>query len=440
MKNIAIGSAYTASVRVQVDDAGAVEKAALVTSSGQRAFDDALLAAARQATYPLTERDGFRAVRPSNASLGWNAAHGSSTYTGCRPITGGLRLDDHVPTEIPVLLLPQGSDWASGGPALRLVSHAFVDLPPDRADDDECGLGRLRPSDSGCTAGRCGRRGDDDATRPDRRPARFDRRLRRGGNAARARPGRGRRRLQPRHDLLAKGYGLANVELSVPVKPETIFQSGSVGKQFLSAAVMLLVEQGKVSLDDSITKYFPEAPAAWKPILVKNLLSHTSGLAEYRRRNRAHQARRAVQHAAGLHGRRASSQERRSAGRSKTRPATNGRTATRTTACSASSIHRVTGTAVRRLPRAEHLQAAGHVGHAPDQRRRRHSEPRRRLRAARARGAKKPRVGVTHLQLHRRRHDLLQRARSRQVGRSALHHEAAQTIEPRPNVDRVPAE
>ena len=81
--------------------------------------------------------------------------------------------------------------------------------------------------------------------------------------------------------LLAKGYGMANVELSVPVKPETLFQSGSVGKQFVSAAVMMLVEQRKVSLDDSITKYFPDAPATWKPILLKNMLSHTSGLAEY---------------------------------------------------------------------------------------------------------------------------------------------------------------
>ncbi|MBV8531037.1 MAG: beta-lactamase family protein [Candidatus Eremiobacteraeota bacterium] len=81
--------------------------------------------------------------------------------------------------------------------------------------------------------------------------------------------------------LLAKGYGLANVELNVPVKPETIFQSGSVGKQFVSAAIMMLVEEGRVSLNDSISKYFPHAPPSWKPILVKNLLSHTSGLAEY---------------------------------------------------------------------------------------------------------------------------------------------------------------
>ncbi len=81
--------------------------------------------------------------------------------------------------------------------------------------------------------------------------------------------------------LLAKGYGLADVELNVAVKPETIFQSGSVGKQFVSAAVMMLVEEGKIGLDDSITEYFPNAPESWKPILVKNLLSHTSGLAEY---------------------------------------------------------------------------------------------------------------------------------------------------------------
>jgi CubicO group peptidase (beta-lactamase class C family) len=81
--------------------------------------------------------------------------------------------------------------------------------------------------------------------------------------------------------LLAKGYGLANVELNVPAKPETLMQSGSVGKQFVSAAIMMLVEEGKISLDDSITKYFSDAPTAWKPILIKNLLSHTSGLSEY---------------------------------------------------------------------------------------------------------------------------------------------------------------
>jgi CubicO group peptidase (beta-lactamase class C family) len=86
--------------------------------------------------------------------------------------------------------------------------------------------------------------------------------------------------------LLAKGYGLSNVELNVPVKPETIFQSGSVGKQFVSAAIMMLMEEGKISLDDSVRKYFPDAPATWKPILVENLLSHTSGLSEYESEDR----------------------------------------------------------------------------------------------------------------------------------------------------------
>jgi CubicO group peptidase (beta-lactamase class C family) len=81
--------------------------------------------------------------------------------------------------------------------------------------------------------------------------------------------------------LLAKGYGLADVELDVPVTPETLMQSGSVGKQFVSAAIMMLVEEKKLSLDDSVTRYFPDAPATWKPILIKNLLSHTSGLSEY---------------------------------------------------------------------------------------------------------------------------------------------------------------
>ena len=61
--------------------------------------------------------------------------------------------------------------------------------------------------------------------------------------------------------LLVKGYGLANIELNVPVKAETVFQSGSVGKQFAAAAIMMLVEEGKIGLEDSITKYFPDAPA-----------------------------------------------------------------------------------------------------------------------------------------------------------------------------------
>src|ERR1700722_15234723 len=79
----------------------------------------------------------------------------------------------------------------------------------------------------------------------------------------------------------AQGYGLANVELQVPVKPETVFQSGSVGKQFTATAVMMLVEEGKIGLDDPLTKYFPDAPAVWKGVTVGELLSHTAGFGDY---------------------------------------------------------------------------------------------------------------------------------------------------------------
>jgi CubicO group peptidase (beta-lactamase class C family) len=79
----------------------------------------------------------------------------------------------------------------------------------------------------------------------------------------------------------AQGYGLANVELQVPVKPETVFQSGSVGKQFTATAVMMLVEEGKINLDDPITHYFQDAPAAWQQVTVRELLSHTGGFTDY---------------------------------------------------------------------------------------------------------------------------------------------------------------
>ena len=79
----------------------------------------------------------------------------------------------------------------------------------------------------------------------------------------------------------AEGFGLANVELQVPVKPETIFQSGSVGKQFTATAVMMLVEEGKIGLDDPLTKYFADAPPSWKEVTVRELLSHTAGFGDY---------------------------------------------------------------------------------------------------------------------------------------------------------------
>ena len=78
-----------------------------------------------------------------------------------------------------------------------------------------------------------------------------------------------------------QGYGLANVELSVPATADTIYQSGSMGKQFTAAGILLLAEEGKLSLDDRLTKYFPDAPAAWHRITIRNLLTHTSGIRDY---------------------------------------------------------------------------------------------------------------------------------------------------------------
>jgi CubicO group peptidase (beta-lactamase class C family) len=81
--------------------------------------------------------------------------------------------------------------------------------------------------------------------------------------------------------VLGEGFGLSNVELQSPVKAETVFQSGSVGKQFTATAIMMLVEEGKIGLDDPLTKYFGDAPAAWKDVTVRALLSHTAGFGDY---------------------------------------------------------------------------------------------------------------------------------------------------------------
>jgi CubicO group peptidase (beta-lactamase class C family) len=76
-----------------------------------------------------------------------------------------------------------------------------------------------------------------------------------------------------------KGYGLSDVENKIPVTPETIFQSGSLGKQFTAAAILQLKEEGKLKLDDKIATYFAKAPATWQNITIRNLLTHTSGVA-----------------------------------------------------------------------------------------------------------------------------------------------------------------
>ena len=81
--------------------------------------------------------------------------------------------------------------------------------------------------------------------------------------------------------VTTRGYGFANLEHMVPVTDQTVFQSGSLGKMFTAAAVMLQVEEGKLALSDPIAKFFPDAPASWQKITVRNLLNHTSGIPDY---------------------------------------------------------------------------------------------------------------------------------------------------------------
>ncbi|MEP7323056.1 MAG: serine hydrolase domain-containing protein [Saprospiraceae bacterium] len=78
--------------------------------------------------------------------------------------------------------------------------------------------------------------------------------------------------------LFAKGYGMANLEYSIPIKPETIFHMASVSKQFTAYAVVLLAKQGKLKLDDDIHKYLTWFPDLKEKITIRNLLNHTSGI------------------------------------------------------------------------------------------------------------------------------------------------------------------
>lgn len=78
-----------------------------------------------------------------------------------------------------------------------------------------------------------------------------------------------------------KSYGFANLELNVPVTKDTAFEIGSVTKQFTAACILLLAEDGKLSIDDKISKHLKETPAAWSNITVRHLLNHTSGIKNY---------------------------------------------------------------------------------------------------------------------------------------------------------------
>jgi CubicO group peptidase (beta-lactamase class C family) len=81
--------------------------------------------------------------------------------------------------------------------------------------------------------------------------------------------------------LLAKGYGLANLELSVPATDTTSYSIASITKTFTAIATMLLVEEGKLGLDQPLSTYRADVPAAWKPVTIRQLLSHVSGIRSF---------------------------------------------------------------------------------------------------------------------------------------------------------------
>ena len=75
-----------------------------------------------------------------------------------------------------------------------------------------------------------------------------------------------------------RGYGIANLNDDIPITPATVFHVASMSKQFTAASVLLLAQQGKLSLDDDVHKYIPELPDFGERITLRHLLHHTSGL------------------------------------------------------------------------------------------------------------------------------------------------------------------
>ncbi len=76
----------------------------------------------------------------------------------------------------------------------------------------------------------------------------------------------------------AEGYGFANLKLKTPATPATVYKIASASKQFIATGIMLLVQDGRLSLDDPIGKYLEGTPASWNGITIRHLLTHTSGL------------------------------------------------------------------------------------------------------------------------------------------------------------------
>jgi CubicO group peptidase (beta-lactamase class C family) len=78
-----------------------------------------------------------------------------------------------------------------------------------------------------------------------------------------------------------KAFGMAEMEHGIPNTPQTIFESGSVAKQFTAAAIVLLAQDGKLSIDDPVRKYVPELPEYEKPVTIRHILTHTAGLRDW---------------------------------------------------------------------------------------------------------------------------------------------------------------
>ncbi len=78
--------------------------------------------------------------------------------------------------------------------------------------------------------------------------------------------------------VMAKGYGLANIEHNIPATQNSVYKIGSLSKQLVATGIMTLVQSGKIKITDTVTKYFKDAPATWGNITIRHLLNHTSGL------------------------------------------------------------------------------------------------------------------------------------------------------------------
>ncbi len=223
--------------------------------------------------------------------------------------------------------------------------------------------------------------------------------------------------------IRAEGFGMANVELQVPVKPETIFQSGSVGKQFTATAVMMLVEEGKVGLDDPLTKYFADAPPTWKDVTVRELLSHTAGFGDYpkdfnyRKDWTEDEELKLVESIPLAYP-----------------PGTSWEYSNLGYVTLGILIHRVTGEFYGDFLQQRIFLPLGHDDHPHHQRGRHHPQSLCRIPSREGR-IEESGVGRTLIEYHRGRQPLLLDSGPREVGRRALHRKTPEAFEPRPDVD-----